>query len=295
MAEFDDWVSIVAVVDAATAELVAGSLWDCGIAGLEERARDDGRVELVIGCREGVVDACREVLGAAVVSVESVAADAGLDDWREHAQAWRAGSRFVIVPPWIDDPDWISDDDVRVLIDPGHAFGSGSHETTRLCVDALESSIGFHSSVADVGCGSGVLSIIAAGLGAERVVAVDIDPVAVAATIDNVARNGAAEIIEVGAGSVESIGDGHDVVVANIAASVLVELAGPLAAACAPTGSLVLSGMLVSQVGAVVSAFGPSGWSPAVIETGEEFALVVLRRPDAQHDHGSSHDHHHHH
>lgn len=285
-----DWVTVVAIVDADSVDVLSASLWESGIAGLEERALDDGRVELRIGCSASVADACTSLLEPAVRSVESVRADTGLDEWRAHAQAWRAGSRFVIVPPWLADPDWITDDDVRVLIDPGHAFGSGSHETTRLCVAALETAIGFHSSVADIGCGSGVLSIIAAGLGAARVVAVDIDPAAVSATSDNVERNGAAHIVEVGLGSVGDVGVGHDVVVANIAASVLVEMAPALAAACEPSGALVLSGMLTEQVGGVVSAFFALGWSPAVIETGEQWAMVELRRPDAVH----AHDHHHH-
>lgn len=285
-----DWVSVVAIVDAELVDVLSASLWDAGIAGLEERPRDDGQVELRIGCSSVVAQACASLLGSKVRSIESIRADAGLDEWRAHAQAWRAGSRFVIVPPWLDDPDWITDDDVRVLIDPGHAFGSGSHETTRLCVAALETAIGFDSTVADVGCGSGVLSIIAAGLGASRVVAVDIDRAAVAATIDNVERNGASHIVEVGLGSVGDIGVGHDVVVANIAASVLIELAPELSAACDPSGALVLSGMLTEQVGGVVSAYFALGWSPAVIETGEQWAMVELRRPDAVH----AHDHHHH-
>lgn len=281
---------MVAIVDADRVDVLSASLWESGIAGLEERVCDDGRIELRIGCSPAVADACAVLLGPAVRGVESIRADAGLDEWRQHAQAWRAGSRFVIVPPWLDDPEWITDDDVRVLIDPGHAFGSGSHETTRLCVAALETAIGFDSSVADIGCGSGVLSIIAAGLGASRVVAVDIDRAAVSATSDNVERNGAAHIVEVGLGSVLDVGTGHDVVVANIAASVLVELAPALASACAPHGALVLSGMLTEQVGGVVSAFFALGWSPAVIETGEQWAMVELRRPDAVH----AHDHHHH-
>ena len=288
MAESDDWVSIVAVLAADEVDLVAAALWDAGIAGIEERDLADGRVELVIGCRAGVADACTVLLGEAIVDVAPVSADAGLDGWREHAQAWRAGSCFVIVPPWIDDPDWIGDGDVRVSIDPGHAFGSGSHETTRLCIAALERTIGVASSVADIGCGSGVLAIIAAGLGARSVVAVDIDPAAVAATADNVTRNGADGIVSVREGSAAAVGPGHDVVVANIAAPVLIADAAAIAAACAPHGVLLLSGMLSEQVGSVIAAYVPLGWSPATIELGEDWAVVELRDP------AHAHDHHHH-
>ena len=122
-----------------------------------------------------------------------------------------------------------------VLIDPGRAFGSGSHPSTLLALAALEALVLPGSTVLDVGCGSGVLAVAAARLGAGRVVAIDIDPAAHEATLDNAARNGVA--VEVSATPLGEVAGRFDVVVANLLAPTLVELAAPLGERVGEQGS----------------------------------------------------------
>jgi ribosomal protein L11 methyltransferase len=245
-----EWSTVVVIVDVAEADVVSGLLWSVGVAGVEERVFDDDRVELRAGVASDGVHDVRTALGDRwPVMVESVAVDEGLDAWREHAQASRAGDRIVVVPVWQSTPEWVSADDLVLSIDPGHTFGSGSHPTTRMCLVAIEANLAPVSVVADIGCGSGVLSMAAARLGAVRVDAIDIDKRAVAETVANAERNGVGATVDSSTGVVRSLGRGrHDLVVANIGAATLVSMASDLSALVAPGGVLVLSGVLDGQV-----------------------------------------------
>ncbi len=180
-----DWTAVVLVVREDEVDEVSGLVWDLGVSGVEEVDLGSGSIELRIGCDGEVAELVIETLSDRwTVSAESVAADTGLDAWREHAQVWRAGSNIVIVPPWLATPSDLSPDDLVLSIDPGHAFGSASHETTRLCLEAVAEFVKPGSVVADIGCGSGVLAIAAVRLGAREAIATDISPDAIIATIE---------------------------------------------------------------------------------------------------------------
>jgi ribosomal protein L11 methyltransferase len=179
--------------------------------------------------------------------------------WKAHFPVLRVGRRLVIRPTWRDYQ--AAEDDVVIDLDPGMAFGTGLHPTTQLCLAALESIAerGFLAGarVLDVGCGSGILSIAAAKLGARDVVAVDIDPIAVEATTANAATNGLAAVIRARRGSVPT-GDGpFDIVCANLIAPLLVELAPALAAELRRDGrgELLASGIFLDREGDVRTAF----------------------------------------
>src|SRR5579884_2911403 len=165
--------------------------------------------------------------------------------WKAHYQAHRVGRRVVVKPPW--QAYAAAAGEVVVELDPGMAFGTGLHPTTKLSVLQLEREITPGARVLDVGTGSGVLAIAAVLLGAARADAVDVEPVAVRSTQENAARNGVEERITVAQGSVGLDGPftgQYDVVVANIIARILIELAPGLAAAVAPGGTLLLSGII---------------------------------------------------
>jgi ribosomal protein L11 methyltransferase len=274
-----EWSTVVVIVDVAEADVVSGLLWSVGVAGVEERVFDDDRVELRAGVASDGVHDVRTALGDRwPVMVESVAVDEGLDAWREHAQAWRAGDRIVVVPVWQSTPEWVSADDLVLSIDPGHTFGSGSHPTTRMCLAAIEANLAPVSVVADIGCGSGVLSMAAARLGAVRVDAIDIDERAVAETVANAERNGVAARVDSSINSVGSLGHGrHDLVVANIGAATLVSLAIDLCALVTPGGVLVLSGVLDEQVDAVADAYLAHGFTVRDTMADGEWRALVLR------------------
>ena len=274
-----EWATVVVVAEPDEVELVTSLLWDAGVAGIEEIDQPDGRVELRAGCTADVVDDVRRVLTARfTVGVQSTAADAGLDDWRDHAAAWRAGERFVVVPAWQAPPDWVTGSDIALVIDPAHSFGSGSHPTTRLCLAAIERTVRPGTTVADIGCGSGVLSIAAARRGAVEVQAVDIEADAVAATVANADRNGVGAIVRASDVSPAALAAGtFDVVVANIGAGALRSMAVELAALLASDGVLVLSGVLTAQADEVRSAFEATGLVLVGSAVDEDWVALELR------------------
>ncbi len=161
------------------------------------------------------------------------------------------GKRIWVVPSWHEAPD---PDGLVLELDPGLAFGTGSHPTTRLCMEWLEENLPAGTSVLDYGCGSGILAMVASKLGAHSVVGVDIDPQAIEAARANSERNGSTiEYVlpdQFGPGSFE-------VVVANILSSPLKLLAPMLAGRVAPGGHLVLSGILARQADEVAAAYAP--------------------------------------
>jgi ribosomal protein L11 methyltransferase len=275
------WVTVSVTVPLEDLDLASGVLWDAGAAGIEERAADDDDDrELRAGLLAGSVDAVRSQLRPGwVASVETVDADEGLDAWREFAQAWRAGSRLVIVPTWLEAPDWCREDDLVLSIDPGRAFGSGSHATTRMCLAELELLVNVGDSVADIGCGSGVLAVAAVRLGAARAVGVDIHAEAVMVSTTNAAVCSVADQVEFAEGSIELLaGQIFEIVVANIAASVLLELANQLAIAVSAAGALVLSGVLEEQVPAILEEFALQGFTLVSTAADGDWRALVLRR-----------------
>jgi len=179
------------------------------------------------------------------------------EDW---AESWKAdyrpipiGERLLIQPSWLP----AADDSSRsiIFIDPGQAFGTGAHPSTRLCLTALEEHLIHGDTVFDLGCGSGILSIAAVRLGALRVQAFDIDPQAVTASRENAARNSLEGIVKVEQGSLSELlaacdqeAGFPDILLANILASVLEDLIqSGLATAVKPGGKLILSGILNEQ------------------------------------------------
>ena len=186
--------------------------------------------------------------------------------WKEHFPVMRLGRRIVIKPTWREyDP---APDDVVVALDPGMAFGTGLHPTTRLCLVGLErwqdAGLVTGASVVDVGCGSGILAVAAGLLGARQLRGVDTDPIAIEATRQNAARNGVS--ISASAGSLPVDGGPFDLVLANLVASLLMALAPELAAAMRPGdgtpgsgGRLLASGIFVDREPEVVAAFESAG------------------------------------
>ncbi|HNO62428.1 MAG TPA: 50S ribosomal protein L11 methyltransferase [Thauera aminoaromatica] len=163
----------------------------------------------------------------------------------------RITDRLWIVPSWHEAPDA---DAINIELDPGMAFGTGSHPTTRLCLEWLCEVVTPGCSVLDYGCGSGILAIAAAKLGAGAVLGIDIDEKAVEAARDNAARNHAAVRLQ---HSAVPVGDTFDLVVANILTNPLCVLAPAISARVAPGGRVALSGVLEAQAAQVVEAWAP--------------------------------------
>lgn len=209
--------------------------------------------------------------------------------WKKFYKPLRIGRRVVLKPSW---EEWAAlPDDVIVHLDPGMAFGTGMHPTTRLCVAAVEEAVQPGDRVLDVGTGSGVLAIAAVKLGAQSVLATDIDTLAVRVALENAARNGIAagpgQPIEVRHGSVpEDMAGAFDVIVANILAEVLVGLFDgkygnpPLAEPLAPGGTIILSGILEDRAGLVIDAAERHGLQvTGRLQENDWVALTAVKPP----------------
>ena len=208
--------------------------------------------------------------------------------WKAHFPVLRIGRRIVIRPTWRRhrrEPD-----DVILALDPGMAFGTGLHPTTRLCLAALESladrgalgsggSDGGPARVLDVGSGSGILSIAAAKLGAREVLAVDVDPIAVDASAANARRNRLARVIRSREGSAPSGEGPFDVVLANLIASLLITLADGLVEDMRPGGTLLASGIFANREADVAAAFEGRGLVIAQRWTEGDWVALEARLP----------------
>jgi ribosomal protein L11 methyltransferase len=167
--------------------------------------------------------------------------------WQEHFHVLHLGRRLVIKPSWRRHRR--TADELVIDLDPGMAFGTGLHPTTRLCLEALEdlADRGPLGRVLDVGCGSGILSIAAVMLGATRALGVDIDPIAVEATIANARHNRVGKRVRAREGSIPSDEGPFDTVLANLIAGVLIEIAPDLAGELVPGGTLIGSGIFIDR------------------------------------------------
>ena len=166
----------------------------------------------------------------------------------------RVSERLWIVPSWHESPDPAA---VNLILDPGMAFGTGSHPTTRLCLEWLERNVSAGATLLDYGCGSGILAIAAARLGAGRVAGVDIDPQAVEAARANAERNGVTALF---ADSTQPVAGEYDLVVANILSNPLRVLAPAICAHVRSGGRLALSGILREQADEIIAIYAQ--WLP---------------------------------
>lgn len=202
-------------------------------------------------------------------------------EWKQHWKPQEIGDKILICPAWLDaEPN----DNRHVLVmDPGAAFGTGAHPTTQMCAEALEMHLDFlepdeRVEVADIGCGSGILSLVAAKLGAERVYAVDTDELAIETATFNVRQNGVADRIEVFHGSLDAVPRRVDGVVCNILAETIVDLIPQFELVLRPDGWLVLSGVLVEQAKTVSTTLEAHGWTVAALWKRKEWCCLNVRR-----------------
>jgi ribosomal protein L11 methyltransferase len=219
-----------------------------------------------------------------IPALSPVHAEDWSSSWKVHFKPLRVGKHLLIVPTWEEMTPL--PDDLVIRIDPGMAFGTGGHETTRLCLELLEtvmeeSPLLAVPSLLDLGTGSGILAMAANLLGAGRILALDIDPDAVEVAQENLALNDMSDAIECGTVPLESLTEHFDIILANILAEELVRLAPYLTERLQPGGSLILSGILAEKEALVRQGFStqPLHYS-RTIRAGEWVAMLYRKGGD---------------
>lgn len=276
-------------VEAATLEArerAVAEAWAAGALGAEER--DHGLDLYAPAARAGAVRAALEAAGLRCAAVEPVEARDWSTAWQAGLEAVEISPRLVVRPSFV--PPSARPGQAELVIDPGQAFGTGGHATTRLALELLdaEAAAGLHGArVLDAGCGTGVLALAALALGAGRAFAFDLDPLASEATRDNARANALAGRLAVWTGSLDALGDAprFDLVVANMIRSELMPLLPSLAAAAGPAGRVILSGLLAEEEATVAAALARDGLAVrrrrALRDvTGEAWLALVASRDD---------------
>lgn len=210
-------------------------------------------------------------LGATAVEIGSVPEEDWSETWKQFFKPRRIGKRFVIRPTW--ESYETQEGDLEIVLDPGQAFGTGDHPTTRLCLELLDSFDLSGKCVADVGCGSGILSIGALLLGASEVDAVDIDPLSVEVAIENAKLNGVSYRCVAGDGFKALQHEQYDLIVSNIISAILIRLSPDAAAYVKKGGHWVVSGIIKQNWPDVLEAAQKVGFT--LIENAEEDEWVA--------------------
>ncbi|MBR5546340.1 MAG: 50S ribosomal protein L11 methyltransferase [Clostridia bacterium] len=213
--------------------------------------------------------------GTLELDMQNVADEDWSENWKKYYKPFRIGSHLVVKPTW--EPYEAQVDDLIIELDPGMAFGTGTHETTNMCMQLLEKHLQDGMRVMDVGTGSGILAIAAARLGAKDILAIDIDPSAVKVAIENVELNGVKEQVRVVVGDLcKSEAMPCDLAVANIVADAICMLAGPLTRHLEKDRLLICSGIIREREQDVMNAATEAGYTLFDrIEKGEWVALAL--------------------
>ncbi|SOC20818.1 ribosomal protein L11 methyltransferase [Ureibacillus xyleni] len=199
--------------------------------------------------------------------------------WKQYYHPVKISERFTIVPTW-EDYTPVNTDELIIELDPGMAFGTGTHPTTIMCLQALEKVVKPDDIVIDVGTGSGVLAIAAAMLGAKKVHALDLDEVAVKSARENIELNKVQEIAEVFHGNLlDTVSEPADVVVANILAEIIMTFTDDAFSIVKPGGLYVTSGIIGAKKEDVKSALEKSGFIIEEVLMMEDWVAIIARRP----------------
>ncbi len=248
--------AFVVTVSTHDIDIASDLLWRLGVRAIEERSTS-GAVELwtAVGDDDASIARAASELGERWEWRAVEVIDAAADTWRQYARPMWVDDGVVVLPAWMSHP--AEHGVTAVSIEPGGAFGLGDHPTTLLSLRCLRRELVEGTGVLDVGCGTGVIAVMAAKLGAGSVRAVDVASAAAEATRDNALRNGVADLVDVDTRPLADLETPCQLVVANILAPTLIELADDLMRLTVPGGRLVISGILADRHDHVLAALEP--------------------------------------
>ncbi len=215
-------------------------------------------------------------IGEGSVSLGQVNEEDWANEWKKYYKPTKIGEKLVVKPTWEDYE--VQDGDLVIELDPGMAFGTGTHETTTMCMRELEKYVREDSKVFDIGCGSGILAIAAAKLGAKDVIAVDLDEVAVKVAAENVAHNNVEDSVKVLHGNlIDVVDDKADVVVANIIADIIKILAKDVHSCMKEDAVFISSGIIHAKVDEVKESLIENGFEIVEVKTLGEWNAIVAK------------------
>lgn len=199
------------------------------------------------------------------------------ENWKKYYKPKEIGEKIVIKPSWEEYDN--KDNRIIVELDPGMAFGTGTHETTIMCTEAIERYIKNEDKVYDVGCGSGILSIVAAKLGAEKVVAIDLDELCIKVSNENIKINNVEDIVEVKKGNLlDVVSDKADMIVANIIAEVIAKMVPNLSDFLTSNGIFITSGIIIEKIPLVEEALLENNFKIIEIKMMNGWACIVASK-----------------
>lgn len=216
-------------------------------------------------------------LGSAEIDTKLMAEEEWADAWKKYYKPFHLGHHIFVVPSWVEAES--GEEDIRIELDPGMAFGTGTHETTSMCMELLEEQVQNGYTVMDIGCGSGILGIVAAKVGASHVICSDLDPNAVLVAKENVLKNQVDEKVQVYAGDLTEVPAMKDVkadlIVANIIADVIIILAPSAKQFLKKGGCFITSGIIRERRSDVEKALKEAGYQ--IEEVKEQGSWVAIR------------------
>lgn len=268
-------------------------VWDyCGIPEAEDSSVVTVKAYLIIDneledkishfeARVEELAACGIDKGKGIITWQEIKEEDWENSWKEYFHATKVGKRIVIKPSW-EEYD-AKKGEVVLELDPGMAFGTGTHHTTAMCLRLLEALVKPNQEIFDIGTGSGVLSIAAAKLGAAKILAVDYDELAVRIAKENIAANHAEDVITTRQGDLfKGIEGQADLVIANIIADIIIGLLPDAPSHLKQDGRMIASGIIEDRLADVAAAAEASGMIIEHIERSGDWIAMILRRGDAQ-------------
>ena len=222
---------------------------------------------------EGFTD---EELGEWTVSAKKIINQDWSQKWKEHWKPTKASEHVVICPSWEECSK--KDDEILITLDPGSAFGTGTHATTQLCIRAIEKYLKHGDEVADIGTGSGILAITAIKFGASHAIGIDNDPLVIDVAKDNAQINGVFNKIDFAYGTADSLTEQYDFVCANILHNILAEIMGDLKKIMKPQAKMVMSGILDEKKQIVLDAINEHQLKVVEIIQQEQWVAIVVQK-----------------